>query len=242
METQTILYIVGGVLAVAVSGLGGYIFYDKRSRALTGDETEAIADADTIPLPPPGSTPSSFLENIRWRRAVKHFSPGEVDLTLIKDAIANAPSSFGIQPYRVLVITDPEVKIHLREACYDQAQVTECHALFVFCTINDVDARADEMIKLTGAEGVREMVSNFLKGQPDKAAWAAKQAYIALGFALAAAAERRIASCPMEGFNRETMSKMLGLKDVVPVALLAVGQYKEDPDLHPRFRFPDVIA
>jgi nitroreductase len=239
METETILYIVVGVLAVAVVGLGGFIFYDKRMRAVD-DDAAAIADAP--PLPPPGSTPSSFLENLRWRRAVKHFSPGEVDLTLIKDAIANAPSSFGIQPYKVLVITDPEVKIHLREACYDQPQVTECHALFVFCTVNDVDARANEMIKMTGAEGVREMVTSFLKGQPDKAAWAGKQAYIALGFALAAAAERRIASCPMEGFNRETLSKMLGLKDVTPVALLAVGQYKEDPDLHPRFRFPDVIA
>ncbi len=173
---------------------------------------------------------------------MKHFAPGAVDLVPIKEAIANAPSSFGIQPYKVLVITDPEVRVHLREACFNQAQVEECHALFVFCAIKDVEGRANEMINRTQAEAMRGMVSGFLSGLSDKGAWAAEQAYIALGFALAAAAERRIASCPMEGFDKKTLTAMLSLTDIEPVVLLAVGQYKDDEGLSPRFRFDDVVA
>lgn len=233
---ENILYIVIGVLVVAVVGLGGYIFTTRREvLALDSGAATAATAATEV-----GG--SSFLANLKWRRAVKHFAPGPVDLVPIKDAITNAPSSFGIQPYKVLVITDPEVRIHLREACFDQAQVEECHALFVFCSIKDVDGRADDMIKRTGAEAMRGMVSGFLGKLPDKSAWAAEQAYIALGFALAAAAERRIASCPMEGFDKKTLTAMLSLTDLEPVVLLAVGQYKDDEGLHPRFRFDDVVA
>jgi nitroreductase len=237
MDTN-VLYIIIGVLVVAVVGLGGYIFTSRRGMMAldSGAATATAAAAST------GVSGSSFLANLKWRRAVKHFAPGPVDLVPIKEAIANAPSSFGIQPYKVLVITDPEVRIHLREACFDQAQVEECHALFVFCAIKDVEGRANEMISRTQAEAMRGMVSGFLSGLSDKGAWAAKQAYIALGFAMAAAAERQIASCPMEGFDKKTLTAMLSLTDLEPVALLAVGQYKDDEGLHPRFRFDDVVT
>jgi nitroreductase len=227
----TLLYILIGVLAVVVIGLSGYIF-----RSHNGGSNITLTSGTDLPAVPP-----SFLANLKWRRAVKHFAPGHVDLDPIKSAIANAPSSFGIQPYKVLTITDPEVKIHLREACFDQAQVEECYALFVFCAIKDVDGRADEMIKRTGAEAVRHMITGYLKGV-DKVPWATHQAYIALGFALAAAAELKIASCPLEGFDKTMLSAMLGLKEIVPVVLLAVGQYKDDTGLHPRFRFDDVVS
>ena len=240
---QTLLYIIIGVLAVVVIGLAGYIFrgHSNSGSNTTGDSSSSKGSGDlTLTGDCPAS--SSFIANLKWRRAVKHFAPGPVDLAPIKSAIANAPSSFGMQPYRVLTITDPEVKIHLREACYDQAQVEECYTLFVFCAIKDVDGRADETIKRTGAEAVRSMITGYIGRLPDKVAWATEQAYIALGFALAAAAELKIASCPMEGFDKTMLSAMLGLKDLEPVVLLAVGQYKDDTGLKPRFRFDDVIA
>ena len=143
----------------------------------------------------------SFIDNLEWRRAVKHFGSGEVDIDPIVKAMINAPSSFGLQPYKIIAVRSKEVKEKLLPVSYGQSQVTECHTLFVLCARKDVETRAEEYLKTTGAEGMRSMLMGFLSYLPDKTAWAAKQAYIALGFGLAAAAEEKVASCPMEGFN-----------------------------------------
>jgi nitroreductase len=103
--------------------------------------------------------------------------------------------------------------------------------------------RAEEYLKATGAEGMRDMLMGFLKsmgGDNMRASWAERQAYIALGFALAAAAEAQIPSCPMEGFNGADLHMVMGLNSTLwPVALLAVGQATPGDDgTYPRFRFP----
>lgn len=182
----------------------------------------------------------SFLENLEWRRAVKHFGPGEVDTEAIVKAMVNAPSSFGLQPYKILAVQNKEIKEKLRAVSYDQAQVTECHTLFVLCARKDVEQRAEEYLKATGAESMRGMLMGFLGYLPDKTAWAAKQAYIALGFGLAAAAEEKIASCPMEGFNSGEVAKILSLpENLQPVVYLAVGEKAENDGAYTRFRFPE---
>jgi nitroreductase len=182
----------------------------------------------------------SFLENLEWRRAVKHFAPGDVDIEPIVKAMVNAPSSFGLQPYKIMVVQNKEIKESLKPVSYGQSQVTECHTLFVLCARKDVEVRAEEYLKITGAEGMREMLMGFLLYLPDKVAWASKQAYIALGFGLAAAAEAKIASCPMEGFSSAEVSKILNLPDTLqPVVYLAVGESAEEDGTYPRFRFPE---
>ena len=140
----------------------------------------------------------SFLDNLEWRRAVKHFGPGEVDIEPIVKAMVNAPSSFGLQPYKIYAVQSKDLKEKLKPVSYGQPQVTECHTLFVLCARKDVDVRAEEYLQATGAESMRGMLMGFLKYLPDQTAWAARQAYIALGFGLAAAAEEKIASCTME--------------------------------------------
>ena len=187
----------------------------------------------------------SFLENLEWRRAVKHFGPGEVDAGLVLRSMVNAPSSFGLQPYKIVVVQNKEVKEKLSAVSYNQPQVTECHTLFVLCARSDIEERAEEYLKMTGAEGMREMLMAFItysfKHIPDRIAWSSKQAYIALGFGLAAAAEEKIASCPMEGFKSGEVAKILDLPDtLVPVVYLAVGEKtKNDGTNTPRFRFPE---
>jgi nitroreductase len=181
----------------------------------------------------------SFLENLEWRRAVKHFAPGSVDTEPILKAMLNAPSSFGMQPYKIAVVRDATIKAALQPVSYGQPQVTECDTLFVICARKDVDARAEEFLAASGAEGLREMLTGFLAYLPDKLAWASKQAYIALGFGLAAAAETRVASCPMEGFNSNEVTKILSLpENLAPVCYLAVGRKAEGEEAFPRFRFP----
>lgn len=182
----------------------------------------------------------SFLENLEWRRAVKHFGKGEVDIEPIVKAMVNAPSSFGLQPYKILAIQSKETKEKLLPMSYNQPQVTECHTLFILCARKDVETRAEEYLKATGAEGMRDMLMGFIGYLPDKTAWASKQAYIALGFGLAAAAEEKIASCPMEGFNSSGVAKILELpENLVPVVYLAVGESAEQDGAYPRFRFPE---
>lgn len=182
----------------------------------------------------------SFTSSLEWRRAVKHFGSGEVDTAPIVEAMINAPSSFGLQPYTILAIKNKEIKETLKPLSYNQVQVTECQTLFILCARTDVKVRAEEYLKATGAEGVREMLMGFLSYLPDPTAWAAKQAYIALGFGLAAAAEHKIASCPMEGFNAVEVAKVLELPStLVPVVYLAVGEAADEDGTHPRFRFPE---
>jgi nitroreductase len=182
---------------------------------------------------------SSFLENLEWRRAVKHFAPGSVDTEPIIKAMLNAPTSFGLQPYKIAVVRDAAIKAALQPVSYGQPQVAECDTLFVICARKDVEARAEEFLAASGAEGLRDMLTGFISYLPDKLAWASKQAYIALGFGLAAAAETRVASCPMEGFNSNEVSKILSLpENVVPVCYLAVGRSTDNDGTFPRFRFP----
>ena len=184
----------------------------------------------------------SFTSSLEWRRAVKHFGPGEVDTSAIVEAMINAPSSFGLQPYKILAITNKELKEKLTPVSYNQPQVAECHTLFILCARTDVEARAEEYLKATEgtSRGMRDMIMGFIGYLPDKTAWAAKQAYIALGFGLAAAAEHKIASCPMEGFNGTEVATILELPStLVPVVFLAVGEAIDDDGTYSRFRFPD---
>lgn len=182
----------------------------------------------------------SFLNNLEWRRAVKHFEEGEVDIEPIVKAMVNAPSSFGIQPYKILAVQNKELKEKLRAVSYNQAQVTECHTLFVLCARNDLKERALEYIDQTKATAIVDMLMNFIEHIQNKTEWAARQAYIALGFGLAAAAELQIASCPMEGFNASQISKILDLpSSLVPVVYLAVGKEASEDAAYPRFRFSE---
>ncbi len=184
-------------------------------------------------------TAPSFLNRLEWRRAVKHFQEGEVDTVSIAKAILAAPSSFGLQPYKVYAVRNAELKERLRAASFNQPQVTECDTLFVFCARTDVEARAEEYITATGAESMREMLTGFLASRGDLTQWAARQAYIALSFAMAACMEEEIASCPMEGFMPSEVAKILDLPPtLVPVVYLAIGEDAgSDATPYPRFRF-----
>lgn len=182
----------------------------------------------------------SFTSNLEWRRAVKHFGPGEINTHPIIDAMINAPSSFGLQPYKIVAVTNKDIKEKLKPVSYNQSQVTECHTLFILCARTDVVERAEEYLKTTGADSMRGMLMGFVSNLADKTAWATKQTYIALGFGLAAAAEYKIASCPMEGFQGAEVSKILELPaNLVPVVYLAIGEAVDEDGTYPRFRFPE---
>lgn len=183
----------------------------------------------------------SFLSNLEWRRAEKTFSPltdhQQADVEKVLNAMIQAPSSFGAQPYHIVAVQDPCLKTELRKVSYNQAQVEECHTLFVICARTDISDRVQQYIRETQLPSpYAEMMTGSLSGKSEE--WCARQSYIALGFGLAACAELNLGSCPMEGFSTAGVKKVLELPEhLVPYTYLAVGGKKEDAVSFPRFRF-----
>ncbi|RKR81167.1 nitroreductase [Mucilaginibacter gracilis] len=171
----------------------------------------------------------SLLKNLNWRYATKKFdhtkklSAEQLDDLLT--AIQLAPSSLGLQQYRVLVIEDADTREKLREAAFGQQQITEASQLIVFAAETNMDEEFGEkyidLIAKTreiGREhlgGFEQMVLNAVnsRSEDEKIVWAHKQAYIGLGFLLSAAAAIGIDACPMEGFLAGKFDEILGLKE-----------------------------
>ena len=195
----------------------------------------------------------SFLSNLQWRFATKQFDlekkVSEEDLATILDAIRFAPSSYGLQQFHVVVVTDVELRKKLRTSSYLQEKVTDASHLLVFCARNDINERANKYInvasggKLTAKiqlQPIKLLIKGAWGDKPENARfeWAARQAYIALGFAMAACAELGVDSCPMEGFQSDKYDYVLGLpKHMRSVVLLPIGYRKEEPE-YPKVRLP----
>ena len=189
----------------------------------------------------------THLENLNWRYATKRFDENKKisaeDLSALKEAVRLSASSYGLQPYHVLVIEDEKVKEQLREAAFNQPQLTESSQVFVFASYTEVKEEyiQDYMKNVAETRGVDladlEGYANMIKGasmtlpQDQQAVWTAKQAYIALGFLLNAAATLKIDACPMEGYNGEEFDKILGLKEKgLTTAVIATVGYRSEED------------
>ncbi len=185
-------------------------------------------------------TKSTLIEQLNWRYATKKMDPGksvpQQKLDTIIEAIRLAPTSSGTQPFEVIVVTNKEVLAKVQEAAGGQAQITEGSHLLVFAAWdNYTAARIDEVTDLNvAARGDLPMLNAYydnLKNSyvPRDAevnyAHAARQAYIALGVALVAAAEQQVDSTPMEGFDPARVDEILGLKErgLRSVVLLPLG-------------------
>jgi len=189
---------------------------------------------------------SNILEHRTWRYATKKFDASKKishqDLNSLLEATRLSASSYGLQPYHVFVISDPEVRERLKPVSWNQSQITDASHLIVFAHATDFgEELVDDFITnlsdtrnipLDGLNGYAEMMKSNLVGLPTdvKASWAGKQVYIALGNALQAAAELKIDTCPMEGFQPEEYNKILGLtdKDLNAAVVLAVGYRSEE--------------
>lgn len=170
---------------------------------------------------------SNFNEALHWRYATKKFDTAkkltQAQLDDVLEAARLSASSYGLQPYKLLVITDPALRAQLRAAAWDQAQVTDASHLIIFAahtTVDDayVDAFVANIAKTRGlpAESLapyREMmVGSMHRMTPDQQkTWSQKQAYIGVGTLLAACAHATIDACPMEGFDPAKVDEILGL-------------------------------
>jgi nitroreductase / dihydropteridine reductase len=182
----------------------------------------------------------SFIEKLNWRYAVKKFDVNQKlsteQLTFIKEAIKLTPSSFGLQPFKVLVIQDQALKEKLKPASWNQSQITDCSELFVFTSLLDfsfehvdhhiLNLSKNRAVALESLEGYRKTIQNFIAKMNllEQENWTSKQIYIALGNMMAATAAEKIDVCPIEGFEKHLYDeilnlKSLGLKSVVAAAV-----------------------
>ncbi|WP_183561710.1 NAD(P)H-dependent oxidoreductase [Mucilaginibacter sp. SP1R1] len=188
----------------------------------------------------------SLIEKLQWRAAVKKFDPSKklsaAQLDTLLSAVQLAPTSLGLQSFKVIVVQDAETKEKLRAVGYNQPQITDSSALFVFASLTTLDedfgkkfidlVAATRGIERASLEGYEQMVLGTLSSRSDeqKVAWSHKQAYIALGVLLSAAADLGVDAAPMEGFDAEKFDEILGLKEkgLTTSVIAAVGFRAED--------------
>ncbi len=186
------------------------------------------------------------IANWEWRYATKKFDAtkkvNEADIELIKRGIQLAPTSYGVQPFKVLDIQDTELRKKLQPIAWNQGQVVDASHLFVFVYKTETDRdfvesytkiKAEAVGKTTEElQGYTDFVATKMKEKSSKelASWAEKQSYIALSHAMTTAAALEIDTCPMEGFEADPLNEALGLgKDWKVAALLTLG-YRSQED------------
>lgn len=189
-----------------------------------------------------------LLEKLNWRYATKKMDAAKTvpqdKLDRIIEAVRLAPTSSGLQPFEIIVVTNPEVREKIKAIAWNQAQITDGSHLLVFAAWDTYTAdRINGMFDLVnkernvtneGWENYRKMLLNTYPQRDAQVNFehAARQAYIGLGLAVTAAAFEGVDSTPMEGFEPDKLDEILGLRarGLRSVAILPLGYREADKD------------
>lgn len=187
-----------------------------------------------------------ILEKLTWRYATKKFDPAKKleqgQLERIIRATSLSASSYGLQPYKVIVVTDPAVREQLKAVSWNQPQITDASHLLIFARYDNLEEQhvdqymeniaSTRQLQRTQLNGFEDVVKGTVKALDKDAAaiWTGKQAYLALGTLLTACAADGVDACPMEGFNAAAYDEILGLKEknLRTVVIAAIGFRAED--------------
>ncbi|MGI4729815.1 MAG: NAD(P)H-dependent oxidoreductase [Janthinobacterium lividum] len=189
----------------------------------------------------------SLIENLNWRYATKRMNGQKVPqekVDQILEAIRLAPTSFGLQPFTVLVIENEELRKTIQPVAYNQPQIFEASHLLVFAAWTDIteqqidafmaDTAKERGIDVANLAGYKNVITGTVERltPEQRSNWATKQAYIAFGIGLAAAAELKVDATPMEGFDAVGLDTVLGLqaKGLHAVTIMPLGYRDEAND------------
>ncbi len=199
-----------------------------------------------------------IVADLEWRYATKKFDANrKIDANTwqkIEQSLILSPSSFGLQPWKFVVVTDQKKKEELARFSWAQNQPADCSHLVVICRVSNVDSAyidhyLNTIAKVRGIEANSlsaykdMMVNSILKMDTGtQAAWTSAQCYIALGVLMSAAAALQVDSCPMEGFIKEDYDRILDLnsKGLHSVVVCPLG-YRANDDKYAslkKVRFP----
>ena len=189
-----------------------------------------------------------LIQRLKWRYATKKMIAQKIvpqeKVERILEAARLAPTSSGLQPYEIIVVTNPEVRAKIKPIASNQSQITDCSHLLVFAAWDNYTAdRINMMFDLTnkergstneGWENYRKMLLDSYpqRGADKNFQHAARQACIGLGVALVAAACEEVDSTPMEGFDNKALDDILNLpaKGLKSVAIMPLGYREADKD------------
>jgi nitroreductase len=189
----------------------------------------------------------SIIDSLSWRYAVKRMNGNQISqdkLDTLLDAIQLSASGFGLMPYQIFIVEDTDLKAKIQPIAYGQPQIVESSHLLIFAAWNEVnEAQVDEYMNLIAeTRGMSFSDLGDFKGaimgsmghrtKEQQAQWADRQVYLAMGTALAAAAELQIDTTPMEGFIPAKLDELLGLeaKGLHSVLIMAIGERDEATD------------
>ncbi|KRP11141.1 NAD(P)H-dependent oxidoreductase [Flavobacteriaceae bacterium] len=184
---------------------------------------------------------NNILDALEWRYAVKKFddkaSLTEQQILEVKKVFNLSASSYGLQPYKMIVVQNPELKEKLVPASFGQQQISQSAAILVFAVRTDFgmdyidqffkDMSTKRQIPLENLEGYK----NFMKGsfanksEDEISSWATKQVYLTMGHMLASLAALQIDACPMEGLDPQAYDKILDLdaKQLKTIIAMPIG-------------------
>lgn len=207
----------------------------------------------------PSLSAADLVSALNWRYATKQFDASRkiaaADWNALEESLRLAPSSFGIQPWKFIVVESPELREKLREASWGQTQVTEASHLVVLAVKQAVDAAhldrfMADTAKTRGAAveslaGYRKLVDGFVAAKAQAGqleAWSSKQVYIAAGQFMASAAVIGVDTCPLEGIDPAKYDEALGLAGSGWATQMAIAAgYRAAGDKYataPKVRFP----
>lgn len=189
----------------------------------------------------------NIIESLNWRYATKKFDADkkltDAELSTLTEALRLSASSFGLQPWKFIVVTNPEIRAKLRAAAWDQPQITDASHLIVLTVRKNTDAAAvdayiESVAKTRNAsaeslKGYGDMIKGSFAGKSPETLkeWSSRQVYIALGTLLTAAAHEGIDACPMEGFDAKKFDEILGLDNMgLESRVLAAVGYRAADD------------
>jgi len=188
----------------------------------------------------------SLKDSLSWRYATKRMNGAKVPqekVDRILEAIRLAPTSFGLQPFKVIVIEDEKLREEIFSTACQQPQIKEASHVLVFAANKNVSARqVQEYMELIATtrgipveslDGFKAMFDGIVAGTAEQNfVWTARQAYLAFGVGIVAAALEQVDATPMEGFNPQAMDKILGLEEqnLGSTTILCLGYRDEAND------------
>jgi len=195
----------------------------------------------------------NIIDSLNWRYATKKFDADKYvsdgKLAILKEAFTLTPTSYGLQPIKLVVVSDKELQKELVPHSFNQEQVAQASHVLVICIENTIDeafirAHFENEKNIRGtSDEVIDSFRSFLihdfsgKKEDEIKAWATKQAYITLGNLLTVCALERIDSCPMEGFLPDRYNELLNLKNKGLSAVLALPiGYRSKEDMFSKFK------
>ncbi len=192
-----------------------------------------------------------LIDQLKWRYAVKDFDSSkklsDEQINTLQQALQLSVSSFGLQPYRFIIVKDPALREKLVPASYGQTKVSNAALFIVFCIETKLDNSVIERylenlkkVNTLSEEALhnyaRMLQSAFAeKSQVQKEEWSARQLYISIGHLITVASAMDIDTCAMEGFYPKSYSEILGLDELGLKACAAVALGYRSPDDHHQF-------